>query len=86
MDENEHEKLSNITLRHKIPYFSKDAFFSRRNQKVSYLRVQLMCDEGSFIHRYNNKIVPKSGFICHRKYSRLCVFYIVATCIYTKAK
>ena len=85
MDENEHEKLSNITLSHKIPYFSlKTLLISRRNQKVSYLRVQLMCDERSFIHRYSNEIVSKSGSICHQKYCRPCVLYIVATCICTK--
>ena len=52
-----------------------DIFFQKKR------RVQHMCDARSLIHRYNNAIVPKSGFICHRKYSRSCVLYMVATCI-----
>jgi hypothetical protein len=36
MDTNEHEKLSNITLRHKIPYFSKKAFFLEETKVVLF--------------------------------------------------
>jgi hypothetical protein len=36
MDENEHEKLSNITLRHKIPYFSRRFFFQKKPKGVLF--------------------------------------------------